>query len=142
MSTTNKTSQVWVPPDWTPKNITDDTIVPVIINDVIPDPEKQSSEPEGKAEKLLHQLKVGSTSTSKSETNDNTVITKVVFMPDGDSKKWYAKDDEGKYVGLEPYRQWSEKELDERWGGNRLGLGKGPNRGAFDQLGNAGYGGF
>jgi hypothetical protein len=106
---------------------------PVIITDVLPDASKTSSKQEGKAEKLLHKLK-----GSKPETTN----TKVVFMPDGDRKKWFAKDEDGKYVGSEPQKQWTEEELDERWGGNRPGPSKDPHRGAFDQLGNAGYGSY
>lgn len=111
------------PPNFPTKKVTDESIVPVIITDVIPNYETQNQEPVGKGEKLMQKLThIG----HKPPEGDGSVITKVVFMPEGDRKKWFAKGKEGKYVGSEPHRQWTETELNERWGKYRPEEGKSP----------------
>lgn len=122
-------SHIWDPAEKIqPETITDDTHVPVILTDVIPDPDKK--EHEGTAKRLLHKLKPGS---------PPKFITKVMFMTESDRKKWFAKDAEGNYIGSEPQQQWTEKELDERWGENRPGQSN-ANTGPAEILGNMGYG--
>jgi hypothetical protein len=106
---------VWVPPRFEPEQITDEAIVPVIITDVIPDPEAQAKKPVGKGEKLMQKLNLPQIG-HKPPKGDGSLITKVVFMPEGDRKKWFAKDKDKNYVGSEPHRQWTETELEERWG--------------------------
>ena len=42
-------------------------------------------------------------------------ITKVVFMPRAEYLKHFAKDYDGKYIGTEPQREWTEEELEESY---------------------------
>ena len=49
-------------------------------------------------------------------------IVKVVFMPRRDYLKYFAKDDDGAYIGTEPQKQWTEEELEERFGQHRKDL--------------------
>jgi hypothetical protein len=132
---------VWVSPNFEPKHITDEAIIPVIITDVIPDPEAQDKKPVGKGEKLMQKLTVPQLGKWKLPKGDGSVITKVMFMPEGDRKKWFAKDKEGNYVGSEPHKQWTETELEERWGKYRPEKSKSP-RHPFDQLGNSDGGAY
>lgn len=37
-------------------------------------------------------------------------------MPRGEYKKHFAKDKNGNYIGTEPQRQWSDEELQEKYG--------------------------
>lgn len=37
-------------------------------------------------------------------------------MPRREYKKYFAKDKEGRYIGTEPQRQWTEEELDDEFG--------------------------
>ncbi len=37
-------------------------------------------------------------------------------MPRGDYLKYFAKDYDGKYIGTEPQKQWTEQELEEKFG--------------------------
>jgi hypothetical protein len=41
---------------------------------------------------------------------------KVVFMPRRDYLKHFAKDNDGRYIGTEPQKQWTLEELEDRFG--------------------------
>ena len=59
-------------------------------------------------------------------------------MPREDYKKWFAKDDNGVYFGMEPSREWTEDELDEQFGACRPKKPKeGINAGSIDRMLNA-----
>jgi hypothetical protein len=40
---------------------------------------------------------------------------KVVYMPRRDYLKFFARGLKGEYIGSEPWRRWSEEELEERF---------------------------
>lgn len=42
--------------------------------------------------------------------------TRVVWMPRREYKRHFARDGEGRYVGTEPRREWTEEELEEEFG--------------------------
>jgi hypothetical protein len=42
--------------------------------------------------------------------------TKTVWMPRREYKKYFARDKDGKYVGTEPQRVWTEEELQNEFG--------------------------
>jgi hypothetical protein len=42
--------------------------------------------------------------------------TKTVWMPRREYKKYFAHDTAGNYIGTEPQRQWTEDELQEKFG--------------------------
>jgi hypothetical protein len=85
---------------------TDDSIIPVIIANVIP-----SKKP---AEEDMRTRKSGFLKRIKGDKkNDGKGRTKVVFMPRRDYLKWFARDLRGEYTGTAPYKQWTEDELDE-----------------------------
>lgn len=86
----------------------DESIIPAIIIDVIPKTASVSSTP-----------KKGAMSTfmKKDPTTDNVKgLTKVVYMPRNVYLKHFARGLKGEYTGSEPYRRWSEEELEEQFG--------------------------
>jgi hypothetical protein len=96
-------------PQLLPKRYTDDSIIPAIVKDVIP-AENKSMEPKKKG--LLGKLK----GPKKEEAKKDKGILKVVFMPRREYQKFFARDLKGEYIGTEPYRQWKEEELEEKYG--------------------------
>lgn len=42
-----------------------------------------------------------------------TSLTKVIYMPRGEYLKYFARNQAGEYIGTEPYKQWTEIELEE-----------------------------
>lgn len=53
---------------------------------------------------------------SKFKKDKEPATTKAVWMPRREYKKFFAKDNEGKYIGTEPQREWTEEELEEEFG--------------------------
>ena len=98
-------------PKLLPKQYTDESIIPAIVTNVIPKPKVQSPEGEGKRRKSFVKMFKG-----EREKDDGKGITKVVFMPRKEYTKYFAKDNAGNYIGSEPARQWTEEELEEKFG--------------------------
>lgn len=48
-----------------------------------------------------------------------TSLTKVVYMPRGEYLKHFARDYDGNYIGTEPYKRWTEEELEKSFGHHR-----------------------
>jgi hypothetical protein len=53
---------------------------------------------------------------------------KIVLMPQSEYAKHFAKDKAGNYIGTEPQRDWTEAELDERYGQYKKMLPNAPMR--------------
>ena len=127
-------------PRYENKKYTDDDITTVVVTNVIPSPKPLSSsveEPKKKTAKIQTLFKKSKEVKEVKETEDGRV-TKVVFMPRRDLKKWFAKDDNGVYFGTEPSREWTEEELEEQFGAYRPAKPEpGVNAGSIDRLLNA-----
>ena len=99
----------------------DTSIVPAVVLNVIPSTRPANAQEEtdkiqnSKMSKITNLFKRDKKNVDEGQTR----LTKVVFMPLGDYKKWFAKDDEGVYIGTEPSREWTEDELNERFGAYR-----------------------
>ncbi|RDL38563.1 uncharacterized protein BP5553_02903 [Venustampulla echinocandica] len=93
-----------------PKRYTDDSIIPAIITNAIPSNSSTTSPPStGKS--LLKRFKRKNKEGNKDKDKDKGIV-KVVFMPRGEYLKYFARGLKGEYVGTEPYRRWTEEELD------------------------------
>lgn len=53
---------------------------------------------------------------SKLKKDKEPSTTQVVWMPRGEYKKHFAKDNSGRYIGTEPQREWTEEELEDEFG--------------------------
>ena len=93
-----------------PMRYTDESIIPAIVTRVLPSQPKP--EHEGKKSKFLKKLR---DIKSRDENEDGT-MTKVVFMPRREHLRWFARDKDGGYVGTEPWKQWSEEDLEREFG--------------------------
>ncbi|RDW60164.1 hypothetical protein BP5796_11770 [Coleophoma crateriformis] len=111
-------NDMYAMPELLPKRYTDESIIPAIIIDVIPTP-PSAQEGEGvdvgakektRRPSFLQKLK------HEKPKPQPSVITKVVFMPRGEYLRFFARDNSGNYIGSEPYKQWTEKELNDRYG--------------------------
>jgi len=91
-------------PQLLPVRYTDDSIIPAIIVDVIP---KVINMEENSGKKRFF---------FKFKPVLKDKITKVIYMPRRDYQKWFARGLGGEYIGTEPYRQWTEEELEEQFG--------------------------
>ncbi|KAG0648092.1 hypothetical protein D0Z07_5721 [Hyphodiscus hymeniophilus] len=98
-------------PQLLPRRYTDDSIIPAIVVDVIPNPKTVEEEEKKRARRgsFLKRLK------GEAKKDDDRGMTKVIYMPRRDYLKWFARDLEGKYIGTEPYKQWDEDELEEKF---------------------------
>lgn len=50
----------------------------------------------------------------KGDKDGNAV--KVVYMPRGEYLKYFARDQNAHYIGSEPEREWTEADLEEKYG--------------------------
>lgn len=100
-------------PQLLPRQYTDDSIIPAIITNVIPSPVFSPPHETKKRRKSLVKVLTGERSLEKkyAAEGEKKGITKVVFMPRREYLKWFARDEKGEYCGSEPYRQWTEEEL-------------------------------
>ena len=101
---------MYLPPQLLPKRYTDDSIVPAIVTNVIPSQTTLSEPPKKKS--LFGKLKGKKQDDRISEKG----LLKVVMMPRREYQKYFAKDLNGVYIGTEPYRRWTEEELEETFG--------------------------
>ncbi|KFY92800.1 hypothetical protein V500_04027 [Pseudogymnoascus sp. VKM F-4518 (FW-2643)] len=82
---------------------TDDSVIAVIVTNVVPS--EKARVVEGKKSFM-----------SKFKKDKEPATTKAVWMPRREYKKFFAKDKDGKYIGTEPQREWTEEELEEEFG--------------------------
>jgi len=97
-------------PQLLPKRYTDDSIIPVIVVDVIPAKKAEVSlEEEAKKRRpsFLGKLK------GNKKKDDGKPITRVVYMPRREYLRYFARGLKGEYTGREPLKQWTEEELEE-----------------------------
>jgi hypothetical protein len=96
-----------------PRQYTDDSIIPAIITNITPRstpcPATEVDDVNGgKRRKSFAKMFKGD-----KDKGGGKPITKVVFMPRREYIKYFAKDNDGRYIGTEPAKQWTEEELDE-----------------------------
>jgi hypothetical protein len=104
-------------PQLLPKRYTDDSIIPAIIVNVIPSPKPVSAEEESRSGRRKSIFGKFKGDRRKNEIGPNGFIKmKVVYMPRRDYLKWFARDLKGDYIGSDPFRQWSEEELEREFG--------------------------
>ncbi|KAK6591289.1 hypothetical protein H4I95_12262 [Botrytis cinerea] len=78
--------------------VSEDSIIPAIVVDVIPAERRDSS---------------------GSDNSHNDTITqknRTVYMPKKEYTKHFARGHSGEYIGTEPFRRWSEEELEQTFG--------------------------
>ncbi|KFX98312.1 hypothetical protein O988_04414 [Pseudogymnoascus sp. VKM F-3808] len=86
---------------------TDDSIIAVIVTNVVPAQKPMAPEGSKGKKTLLGKIR-------KPRTPSN--ITKATWMPRREYKRFFAKDKDGNYIGTEPQREWTEEELEEEFG--------------------------
>ncbi|PQE29807.1 hypothetical protein CJF32_00000478 [Rutstroemia sp. NJR-2017a WRK4] len=125
---------MYAAPQFVNTRLTDDSIIPAIVVDVIPK-EREHHEPEddrnhhgrrsGLLRRVMHKDKKGK--GNGGEQDSPRRITKVVYMPRkeyvllhyhfGKSyHKWFARGHGGEYIGTEPHKRWTEEELEATFG--------------------------
>jgi hypothetical protein len=73
---------------------------------------------------FLSTLKGKKESEGLNENGERKGITKIVYMPRRDYLKYFAKDENGAYIGSELYKKWTEEELEEEFAKYRPQVGK------------------
>lgn len=101
-------------PQLLPRRYTDDSIIPAIVTNVIPSVKVNTlgtgdGEAKGRRKSFMAKLK-GDKKEKREESGKGLV--KVVYMPRREYTKFFARDLKGEYIGSEPYRQWTEGELE------------------------------
>ena len=111
-------------PQLLPKRYTDDSIIPAIVTDVVPN--EKSVEEEGTKKKggFFGKFKGKKGGDELDALGQKKGITRVVYMPRRDYLKYFAKDENGNYIGSEPYRRWTEGELEEQFAKYKPAVGK------------------
>jgi hypothetical protein len=109
-------------PQLLPKRYTDDSIIPAIVTDVVPS-EKTVGVGAGKKGGFWGKFK-GKKEDEVDTLGQKKGITKVVYMPRREYLKSFAKDEKGEYIGSEPYRRWTEGELEDEFGKYKPEVGK------------------
>ncbi|RAL62756.1 hypothetical protein DID88_004598 [Monilinia fructigena] len=106
----------------------EDSIIPVIVIDVIPADRRYSSASDGSHdnETIGQKSRTGLVSRLVKKTKKDKVkspvdekdnkLTKVVYMPRREYLKYFARGPSGEYVGTEPHRRWMEEELERAFG--------------------------
>lgn len=122
-------------PQLLPRRYTDESVIPAIITGVLPGdgpssplPDSSTVQAEGeggngerrasvnggeKKKGIFGKLRRKSKDEGKEKEKG---MTKVVYMPRREYLKYFARDLKGGYVGSEPYRRWSEGELEKEFG--------------------------
>lgn len=108
-------------PQLLPKRYTDDSIIPAIVIDVIPAGMKEGENSDdktskGKARKRRSSFISLLKGTGGVSDPKDGKIMKVVYMPRREYLKFFARGLKGEYIGTEPYRRWTEDELEESYG--------------------------
>ena len=106
-------------PQLLPKRYTDDSIIPAIVTNVIPSAKVDAGglgtvegDGKGKRKSFMAKLKGGERKREEGK-GGATAMVKVVYMPRREYTKFFARDLKGEYIGTEPYKQWTEDELEE-----------------------------
>jgi hypothetical protein len=111
-------------PQLLPKRYTDDSIIPAIVTDVVPNEKPFEEEGMKKKGGLLGKFKGKKGADDLDALGQKKGITRVVYMPRRDYLKYFAKDENGNYIGSDPYRRWTEGELEEQFAKYKPAVGK------------------
>ena len=116
----NLGGHMYTAPQLLPKRYTDESVIPAIVTNVIPrarvDGSGAGAGKEKKAGGFLKKLKGAKRDeVVPGGSAEAPGIMKVVYMPRGEYLKYFAKDLKGEYIGTEPYRRYTEEELEERY---------------------------
>lgn len=109
-------------PQLLPKRYTDDSIIPAIVTDVVPS--QKTVEVESKKKGGLFSKFKGKKEAETDGLGQKKGVTKVVYMPRREYLKYFAKDEKGEYIGTEPYKRWTEEELEAEFGKYKPEVGK------------------
>lgn len=96
-------------PQLLPKRYTDDSIIPAIVTGVIP----SITQP---VEQKRRGSIMGKLRGKKEDKKAEEGFVKVIYMPRRDYIKNFKRDEKNEYCGTEPYRRWTEEELEESFG--------------------------
>ncbi|QSZ34075.1 hypothetical protein DSL72_005663 [Monilinia vaccinii-corymbosi] len=106
--------------------ISEESIIPAIVIDVIPAKRRYSScsNSSHNDEATRHKSRTGLVSRLVKKKKDRAKIpgeekdklTKVVCMPRREYLKYFARGPSGEYIGTEPHRRWTEEELEQTFG--------------------------
>ena len=121
--------ELWHPREENPQHKLTD-IIPVVVTNVIASPFMESSTQENKQPTGLGKLFKG----KQNETSKGKSTIKTVFMPRSEYLKYFATDDKGEYMGTEPKQDWTEEELEERFGEFRPAKNDGRDAGFMDRM--------
>ena len=72
----------------------------------------------------MSKLKGKKESEGLNENEERKGVTKIVYMPRRDYLKYFAKDENGAYIGGEPYKKRTEEALEEEFAKYRPQVGK------------------
>lgn len=106
--------------------VSEDSIIPAIVVDVIPAERRDSSGSDNSHNDTITQKnRTGLVSRLVKKKKDKgknggdhkeKKLTKVVYMPKKEYTKHFARGHSGEYIGTEPFRRWSEEELEQTFG--------------------------
>lgn len=123
--------EAYTMPQLLPKRYTDDSIIPAIVVNILRSPKKSpdaapevAQEGAGRRKSFLGRLK-----GKRDKEEEGEIKMKVVYMPRRDYLKWFARGLKGEYIGSEPYRQWSEEELEREFGKYQPETARAPAKG-------------
>ncbi|KAE9374327.1 hypothetical protein N431DRAFT_543685 [Stipitochalara longipes BDJ] len=111
-------------PQLLPKRYTDDSIIPAIVTNVVRSEETVQLDTKKRKSGFLSRFKGKKEKDEVDENGEKKGIMKVVYMPRRDYLKHFAKDERGVYIGSEPYRKWTEEELEEEFAKYKPKVGK------------------
>jgi hypothetical protein len=111
-------------PQLLPKRYTDDSIIPAIVTDVVPNEKPVEEEGTKKKGGFFGKFEGKKGGDDLDALGQKKGITRVVYMPRRDYLKYFAKDENGNYIGSEPYRRWTEGELEEQFAKYKPAVGK------------------
>lgn len=129
-------------PQLLPRRYTDDSVIPAIVTGVlageggskissnpsstgsaspstespVSNIERRTSVSGGGGEKKEKKSLFGKLRRKSRDESKEKGLTKVIYMPRREYLKFFAKDLKGEYVGSEPFRLWSEGELEREFG--------------------------
>jgi len=118
---------MYAAPSFLSAPLSEDSIIPAIVVDVIPTERRYSSGSDSSHDSDVKRSKsktgLVSRLVKKKKNNGNNGeeekkkrLTKVIYMPRGEYLKHFARGQGGEYVGTEPHRRWTEEELEKTFG--------------------------
>ncbi|CAD6443529.1 bfd9d5a9-58d4-4a48-80d0-dcb302a45a12 [Sclerotinia trifoliorum] len=106
--------------------VSEDSIIPAIVIDVIPAERRYSSgsdtsqndtiRPRSKTGLVSRLVKKKKDKAKNAGDEKEKRLTKVIYMPRREYLKHFARGQSGEYIGTEPHRRWTEEELEQTFG--------------------------